>query len=59
MIGSRQLMPKAARYPLFLLGLVIILLGGIAANSRGAAPAELGVIIAVGFAFLVLAVIIR
>ena len=52
-------MPKAARYPLFLLGLVIILLGGIVLNSRGASPAELGGLIAVGFGFLVLAVVVK
>ena len=52
-------MPKRARYPIFLLGLAIILVGAIAANSSGALPSTLGGIIIAGFAFLVLAVAIR
>jgi peptidoglycan/LPS O-acetylase OafA/YrhL len=59
MIGSKQRMPKRARYPLFLLGLAIILLVGVAANSEGASPyAEAGVV-AAGFVCLLLSVIVR
>ena len=59
MFGSKQRMPKRARYPLFLIGLAIIILGGIAANSRGAPVSTLGAIILVGFGFLVVSVAIR
>ncbi|MDA4120973.1 MAG: hypothetical protein OK404_01030 [Thaumarchaeota archaeon] len=59
MIGSKQRMPKRARYPLFLLGLAIILFGGVAANTKGASPyAEAGVV-AAGFVFLLLSVVVR
>lgn len=52
-------MPKRARYPLFLLGLAIILLGGIAANAGQASASTLAAVILSGFAFLVLAVVFR
>lgn len=52
-------MPKRARYPLFLLGLAIILLGGIAANANNAPVSTLAAVILTGFAFLVLAVLFR
>ncbi len=59
MIGTRQRMPKSARYPLFLLGLVVILVGSIEANSLGAGISALVAIVATGFALLVLSVAIR
>jgi len=52
-------MPKSARYPLFLLGLVVILVGSIEANSLGAVISALVAIVATGFALLVLSVAIR
>lgn len=52
-------MPKRLRYPLFLLGLATILVGGVLANSRGVPPALLGALVIAGFAFLVLSVAIR
>ncbi|QQG49383.1 MAG: hypothetical protein HY247_03505 [archaeon] len=59
MIGKSQRMPKRARYPLFLLGLVVMLVGGIEAFSIGAPPTTLAAIEGSGFALLVLAVLFR
>ena len=59
MMGTKDRMPKGARYPLFLIGLAVILLGSIEANSVGAAPATIGAIVLIGFAFLILSVAIR
>ena len=59
MIGKDRTMPKRARYPIFLLGLVVIIVGGIAGLSRGATVDTLGAIVLTGFALLVLSVIIR
>jgi hypothetical protein len=59
MIGSKERMPKRLRYPLFLLGLAVMLLGGIGAYESHANPSELASIIVSGFAFLVLAVVFR
>ncbi len=59
MIGTRQLMPKRARYPLFLIGLAVILVGSIEAHSLGAGVPALATIIAAGFALLLLSVAIR
>ena len=57
MIGSKQLMPKRARYPLFLIGLLIILLGGLAANSIRAPQAEITAVVVIGFLFLIVSVL--
>jgi hypothetical protein len=59
LIGSKPRMPKRARYPLFLLGLAVILIGGIAANATGSTPSTLAAVVASGFALLVLAVIFK
>ena len=57
MIGNKQWMPKRARYPLFLLGLLIILLGGLAANSIRAPQAEITAIVFIGFLFLIVSIL--
>jgi hypothetical protein len=57
MIGSKHRMPKRARYPLFLVGLLIILLGGLAANSIKAPQAEITAIVFIGFLFLIVSVL--
>ncbi|HLQ06516.1 MAG TPA: hypothetical protein VK126_02040 [Nitrososphaerales archaeon] len=57
MIGGKLRMPKRARYPLFLLGLLIILLGGLAANSIRAPQAEITAIVFIGFLFLIVSVL--
>lgn len=57
MIGSKPLMPKRARYPLFLLGLLIILLGGLATNSIKAPLTDITAIILIGFLFLIASVL--
>lgn len=49
-------MPKRARYPLFLLGLLTIILGGLAANSIKAPQAEITAIVFIGFLFLIVSV---
>jgi hypothetical protein len=59
MIGNKQRMPKKARYPLFLIGLAIILLGSIEVNSTGAGASSIGVVVFVGFALLILSVAIK
>lgn len=57
MIGNKHWMPKRARYPLFLLGLLIILLGGLAANSIRAPQAEITAIVFIGFLFLIVSIL--
>ena len=47
---------KAWKYPLFLLGLVILVLGELAAGSMGATPNEEAAIGALGLAVVVLSV---
>jgi uncharacterized membrane protein len=58
MAGNNQRMPKKARYPLFIIGLAIIILGSIVANFKGAGASSIGVIVLVGFALLILSVAI-
>ena len=57
MIDNMRWMPKRARYPLFLLGLLIIILGGLAANSIRAPQAEITAIVLIGFLFLIVSVL--
>ena len=52
-------MPKRARYPLFLAGLVIIIIGGIGARAAGAGTDQLAAIVTAGFALLFFSVAIR
>ena len=59
MIGKEGTMPKRARYPVFLLGLVVIIGGGIGAWSRGASPGALAAVMVTGLALLVFSVVIR
>jgi hypothetical protein len=59
MIGNKQRMPKKARYPLFILGLVIIILGSIVTNFESAGASSIGAVVLVGFAFLILSVLIK
>ena len=59
MIGNKQRMPKRARYPLFLLGLGIILVGGIAVNAIQGSPSAIGGVVLAGFAFLLLSVVVK
>ena len=59
MIGRRQRMPKRARYPLFLLGLIVILVGGIALNSQGASPQVLAADALVGLGLIISSVVLR
>jgi len=59
MLGNKQRMPKRARYPMFIVGLAILLIGSLAANSVGATAPLVAVIAMVGFAFMVLSVAIR
>ncbi len=59
MIGSKQRMPKRARYPLFLTGLVVIVLGGLVANAEKASASDIAGVALVGFAFLVSSVVLK
>ncbi len=52
-------MPKRARYPLFLAGLVVIIIGGLIANAENAPRNEFAAIVLLGFAFLISSVIFR
>jgi hypothetical protein len=52
-------MPKRARYPLFLLGLVVILAGSIFLNYDGAGTSTVAGAAALGFLLLFLSVAIR
>jgi len=52
-------MPKAARYPVFLLGLVVLIFGGLASiQLHFTAETDAG-IAAVGFVLVLLSVLIR
>ncbi|MDE1853058.1 MAG: hypothetical protein KGI38_04825 [Thaumarchaeota archaeon] len=59
MIGSSQRMPKRLRYPLFLLGLVIILIGSIEANNFQEGVATTAGVVALGFVLLLISVAVR
>ena len=59
MLGNKERMPKRARYPLFIVGLAILLVGSIGANSAGAGASVIGAVALVGFALMVLSVAIR
>lgn len=52
-------MPKRARYPLFLAGLAIILLGGLGATRYGGTEEEIAVLVVLGFAFLIGSVLLK
>ncbi len=52
-------MPKRARYPLFLLGLVVIIAGSIILNYGGAGAVAVAAVVAIGFLILFLSVAIR
>jgi hypothetical protein len=54
--AKRQFLPKRARYPLFLLGLAIMILGGLYANSQKSPAADIAGVVGVGFAFLIASV---
>ena len=56
MTEKRQRMPKKARYPLFIVGLAIILVGSLALNSAKAGADPIAGAVLVGFAFLMLSV---
>lgn len=51
--------PKAARYPLFVIGLVIMIFGGLAGVYAHAPDTTEAGLVAVGFVFLVLSVALR
>ncbi len=56
---ARRKIPKGARYPLFLLGLVIIIFGGLGSQFT-AAPVEVGLGAGViGFICLIVSVALR
>jgi hypothetical protein len=59
MIGTKARMPKRARYPLFLVGLVIILLGGLGAMRYGGSEGEIIALVVLGFLFLIGSVILK
>ncbi len=52
-------MPKKWRYPLFLIGLVVILVGGLGAIRYGASEVEIVALVILGFLFLVGSVILK
>jgi hypothetical protein len=59
MIGTKARMPKRARYPLFLVGLFIILVGGLGAVHYGGSEAEIIALVVIGFLFLISSVIVK
>ncbi len=52
-------MPKGARYPLFIIGLAILLVGSIASNAAGAGASLIGAVVLVGFVLMILSVAIK
>ena len=59
MIANKERMPKKARYPLFIIGLAIMLIGSIGANSVGAGAQTTAVVVLLGFVLLILSVAIK
>jgi len=59
LIGSKERMPKRARYPLFILGLAVLLIGSIASNSTGAGATQTASIVLVGFLLMIISVAIK
>ena len=59
MIGSQQRMPKRFRYPLFLAGLVILVLGSLIENAEKASVSTYEATAILGFALLVASVLIK
>jgi hypothetical protein len=55
----RSRMPKAARYPIFLLGLLTLIVGGFASQALGAPTSVDLVVGAAGFSLLLVSVGIR
>ena len=55
----RERMPKKARFPLFILGLAVIILGSVVASSAKAGAESIGVIVLAGFVLLILSVAIE
>jgi hypothetical protein len=55
----RHRVPKAARYPIFLLGLLIIILGELASLSYNAGTQMEAAVAGLGFFFLILSVALR
>ncbi|MGP8125266.1 MAG: hypothetical protein ACLQEQ_05265 [Nitrososphaerales archaeon] len=58
-MGDKQRMPKGARYPLFIIGLAILLVGSIASNAAGAGASLIGAVVLVGFVLMILSVAIK
>jgi len=56
MTEKKQYMPKKARYPLFIVGLAIILVGSLVLNSVNAGADSIAGAVLVGFALLILSV---
>ena len=56
---KKGLLPPGARYPLFLVGLLILIVGELGAVSSGASTDTEAGIAALGFLFLVLSVVLR
>jgi len=52
-------MPKRARFPLFILGLAVIIVGGLAANYEKAGAGSIAVIALAGFVLLILSVAVE
>jgi len=52
-------MPKKARFPLFILGLAVIILGSIVTNSAKAGAGSIAAIVLVGFVLLILSVAVE
>lgn len=59
MMGKKQRMPKIARFPLFILGLAIIIFGSLGLNAASAGASIIAVDVLVGFVFLILSVAIN
>ena len=59
MIGRKQRMPKRLRYPLFLAGLAILVLGSLIENAEKASVSAYETTAIVGFALLLVSVAIR
>ena len=55
----KPVIPKAAKFPLFILGLAIMILGGLEGLSIKASASQETAIVAVGFVILILSIVLN
>jgi hypothetical protein len=59
MIGNKDRMPKRARFPLFLMGLLLMLVGGLAAQAFNEGLGVTSSVVGAGFCLILSSVLFR